>query len=133
MEQDAMVKPTKMINITPEEVSKCRKTLRQKISVMKETLEKEKKSNETEQNGNKNVNNNNGGQANATETRNVCGRYVNYTCWRGINCTLEHPVICEADIYIEYPVGRPRVISITHKFATQICATKYVSGGRNVS
>ena len=66
---------------------------------MKETIEKKKKSNETEQNGNKKVNNNNGGQANATETRNVCGRYVNYTCWRGINCTLEHPVICEADIY----------------------------------
>ena len=43
----------KLINITPEEVSKCRKTLRQKISAEKETLEKEKKSNENKQNINK--------------------------------------------------------------------------------
>ena len=115
----------KLINITPEEVSKCRKTLRQKISAEKETLEKKKKSIEIDQNIKK--------KANETKAMNVCGRYVNYTCWRGGNCTLEHPVICEADIYIEYPVGRPRVTSITHKFATQIGTTKYVSGGQNVS
>ena len=123
----------KLINIMPEEVSKCRKTLRQKISVVKENLEKEKKTNETKQTINKKVNNKNGGQANKTKTRNVCGKYVNYTCWKGRSCTLEHPVICEADIYIEYPVGRPRVTSITHKFATQIGTTKYVSGGQNAS
>merc|ERR1712121_551555 len=41
----------KLINITPEEVNKCRKILWQKISV-EETLEKEKKSNEKKSNEN---------------------------------------------------------------------------------
>jgi len=83
----------KLINITPEEVNKCRKTLRQKISAEKEkeALEKKKKSNETDQNIKK--------KANETRTINVCGRHVNHTCWRGEDCTLEHPKICEADVY----------------------------------
>ena len=60
---------------------------------------RKKKLNETERNGKKKVGNNNRGQANSTDTRNVCGRYINYACRRGMNCPLEHPVICEADIY----------------------------------
>ena len=66
----------KLINITPEEVSKCRKTLRQKISVEKGLFEKEKKANEIKQNNIKKVNNDNGGQANNHRPRikNVCGR-----------------------------------------------------------
>merc|ERR1711888_174974 len=104
----------------PEEVSKCRRTLRQKISVENGTLEKDKKANETKQNINKKVNNNNGGQANKTKTMNVCGRYVNHTCWRGKNCTLKHPVMCDSDVYRKAcgkSPGRPCVNSIIPKFA----------------
>merc|ERR1712105_551435 len=46
----------KLINITPEEVSKCRMTLRQKISAEKEALEKKKKSIEINQNIKKKAN-----------------------------------------------------------------------------
>ena len=90
----------KLINITPEEVSKCRKTLRQKISVEKGLFEKEKKANEIKQNNIKKVNNKNGGQTNNHRPRikNICGRWVNHKCWKGEDCTFEHPVMCDSDV-----------------------------------
>ena len=86
----------------------------------KDTLKKEKKSNETKQNINKEVNNNNGGQANETKTMNVCGRYVNYTCWRGRNCTLEHPVICDSDVY-----RRPCRETPCNLYHPQVCSANW--------
>ena len=52
---------------------------------------------------------------------------------RGVEIALLNPQSYARQIYIEYPVGRPRVTSIIHKFALQIGTTKYVSGGQNVS
>ena len=31
-------------------------------------------------------------------TKNVCGRWVNHKCWRGEECTFEHPVMCDSDV-----------------------------------
>ena len=64
-------------------------------------LRKGKEANEIKQNINKKVNNDNGGQANnhRPKTINVCGRYVNHKCWKGEDCTLEHPVMCDSDVY----------------------------------
>merc|ERR1712179_275200 len=49
----------KRFNITPEEVSKCRKTLRQRVSVEKLKFEKEKKAKEIKQDNIKKINNDN--------------------------------------------------------------------------
>ena len=49
----------KLVNITPEEVNKCRKTLRQKISAEKGLFDKDKKANEITQNNIKKINNDN--------------------------------------------------------------------------
>ena len=92
----------KLVNITPEEVNKCRKTLRQKIWVEKGRLE------------------NNGKQANKTKTMNVCGRYVNHTCWRGKNCTLEHPVLCDSDVHKRYCRETP-----CNLYHPQICSANW--------
>ena len=108
----------KLIGITPEEVSKCRKALKQKVSEMKEAIEKKKKSNETEQNGNKKVGDNNGGQANATDD--VCWRYINYRCWRGENCIFKHPILCESDIHKTYCGSKTDPCDLYHP---QVCST----------
>ena len=49
----------KMINITPAEVTKCKKTLQQRITLEKGLIEKDKKANETEQDKIKKNNNDN--------------------------------------------------------------------------
>ena len=48
-----------MINIMPEEVIKCKKTLRQRISVEKGLFEKDKKGNGIKQDNTKKINNDN--------------------------------------------------------------------------
>ena len=90
----------KMFNITPEEVFKCRKTLQQKISVEKGIFEKEKKAKEIKQDNIKKINNDNRKQTGSHKpgTNNVCGRWVNHKCWKGENCTFEHPVMCDSDV-----------------------------------
>merc|ERR1711913_33121 len=85
---------------------------------IQKTFEKEKKSNEARQDINRNINNNDGEQAYKTKTMNVCGRYVNHTCWRGRDCTLEHPAMCEADVY--HLFCRDKLCKLYHP---QVCFT----------
>ena len=91
----------KMINITPAEVIKCRRTLRQRISLEKGLIEKDKKANETEQDKIKKNNNDNKKQISNHKpmTDRVCWKWINFKCWKGEDCTFEHPSICDADIY----------------------------------
>ena len=90
----------KRINITPEEVIKCRKTLRQRISVEKGLFEKDKKAKETKQDNIIKKNNDNRKQTSNHKPRtdNVCWRWINYKCWKGEDCTFEHPNICDSDV-----------------------------------
>merc|ERR1711913_231267 len=85
---------------------------------IQKTFEKEKKSNEARQDINRNINNNDGEQAYKTKTMNVCGRYFNHTCWRGRDCTLEHPAMCEADVY--HLFCRDKLCKLYHP---QVCFT----------
>ena len=47
----------------------------------------------------------------------------------GVEIALSNTQSYAIRMYIEDPVERPRVTSITHNFAAQIGAKKYVSGG----
>ena len=103
----------KLIDITPMDVSKCRRLLQQKVREMKDAIEnrKKKKLNKgleqkasenrklSRELGKEKIDNDNREQPYLVSTRNVCGKYINQKCRRGSNCPLEHPAICEADIY----------------------------------
>ena len=110
----------KVPNITPEEVIKCRKTLRQKIRAEKELLDKDRKANKVKQSNTKNINNDNRKQTNNRKPRtdNICGRWINYICREGRDCPFEHPTICESDV--NRTVCRKDPCDLYHP---QICST----------
>jgi len=83
------------IDITPDEVSNCRKTLRQIISTEKALYEKNRKTKESKQDSTKQINNNNRKQIINHKSRNdnVCGRWINHKCWKDEDCTFKHPII----------------------------------------
>ena len=124
----------KTINITPEEVIKCRKTLRQKISVEKGIFEKNKKANEIKQDNIKKIDNDNRKQTGNHRPRsdNICGRWVNYKCWKGENCTFKHPVMCDSDVNRTYYTKIPCDL-----YHPQVCSTnlshKICKWGKNVN
>jgi len=85
----------KMFNTTPAEVTKCRWTLRQRITLEKGLIEKDKKANEKEQNKIKKYINDNKKQISNHKpmTDGVCWKWINFKCWKGGDCTFEHPDI----------------------------------------
>ena len=96
------------IEVITENVSKTRKLIYNYVREKKGLLV-----------GGKEIeNNNNGEQAYKTRTMNVCGRHVNHTCWRGRDCTLEHPAMREADVYQLF--CRDKLCKLYHP---QVCFT----------
>ena len=91
---------TMAINIMPDEVVKCRKTLRQRINIEKGLFEKDRKTNESKQDNTKKINNDNRKQTSNHKPRtdNVCGRWINHKSWKGGDCTFEHPIMCDSDV-----------------------------------
>ena len=63
-------------------------------------MEKDKKANETEQDKIRKNNNDNKKQISnhKLKTDRVCWKWVNFKCWKGENCTYDHPEMCNADI-----------------------------------
>ena len=110
------------INITPDEVANCRKTLRQKIGIEKALFEKDRKTKESKQDSVKQINNNNRKQIINHKPRNdnVCGRWINRKCQKGEDCTLKHPIMCYSDVYRTFCGSREKPCNRYHP---QLCYT----------
>jgi len=110
-----------MINITPTEVTKCRRTLQQIIAIEKGLIEKDKKAYETEQYKIKKNNNDNKKQINNHKpmTDRVCWKWINFKCWKDGDCTYEHPGMCDADINRKQCKKKTHVISTTLRYVVR--------------
>ena len=110
------------IDITPDEVSNCRKKLRQIISTEKALYDKNRKIKEKKQASIKQMNNNNRKQITNHKSRNdnVCGRWINRKCRKGEDCTFEHPIMCESDIYRKACGSEENPCDLYHP---QVCST----------
>ena len=69
-------------NLTPSEVTECRRVLRQKITTEKKLMEKDKKASETVQDKTRKNNSDNKNQISnhKLKTDRVCKKWVNFKC-----------------------------------------------------
>ena len=121
------------INIMPAEFTKCKRALRQRITLEKGLIEKDKKANETEQNKIKKNNDHKKQISNHKPmTDQVCWKWINFKCWKGEDCTFEHPVICDSDVNRTYCRRTPCDL-----YHPQVCSTnlshKISKWGKNVN
>ena len=97
-----------------------------KASVEPDTkrYEKNRKTRESRQDSISQINSNNRKQKINHKPRieNVCGKWINYKCWKGEDCTLEHPVMCESDVNLTKCGSKENPCILYHP---QVCITYY--------
>ena len=54
--------------------------------------------------------------------KDVCGKWINHKCWKGENCTLEHPIMCESDVHLTKCGSKENPCNLYHP---QVCTTYY--------
>ena len=83
-------------------------------------MKKNRKTKKSKQDSIKQINNNNRKQIINHKSRNdnVCGRWINHKCWKGEDCTFEHPIMCESDVYLTACEENP-----CNLYHPQVCST----------
>ena len=89
------------IEVKIDDVTTTRKSIYNYIKEKKELLVGEKKNENREENKNKkHMEEVEKIKDKIPEKKaDVCGRWVNYNCWKGRDCTFMHPILCESDVY----------------------------------